>query len=62
MAVVVISFGVDIKEVLRVYEADISEDEFLEYVKFARLYYGVSRYLDGRDYGEILNFNPLKST
>ena len=55
LAVVVISFGVDSKEVLRVYEARISEEEFLEYIKFARLYYGVSRYLDGRDYEEILN-------
>jgi len=56
LAVVVISFGVDSKEVLRVYGAKISEDEFLEYIKFARLYYGISRYLAGRrDYREILN-------
>jgi len=55
LAVVVVSFEVDYKDVLRVYGARISEEKFLEYVKFARLYYGVCRYLDGRDYREILN-------
>jgi len=59
LAVIVVSFGADIKEVLRVYKAKISEDEFLEYVKFARLYYGVSRYLDGRDYEEITLDNTV---
>ena len=57
LAVVVVSFGVDYKEVLRVYGAGIGEKEFLEYVKFARLYYGVSRYLDKRDYEDILLIN-----
>jgi len=55
LAVVCFSFGADAKEVLRIYGADISEEEFREYLKFAKLYYSVSRYLHKqKDFREFL--------
>ncbi len=53
LAVVVFSFGCDIDEALNEYETKISKEEFLEYIKFAKLYYTLNRYLDGRDWKKI---------
>ncbi len=53
LAVMVFSFSCDVDEALREYGADIRKKEFLEYVKFAKLYYSVTRFLDGRDWKEI---------
>ena len=56
LAVVAISFGADIDEVLKVYEAKISKDKFLEYIKFAKLYYSVLRYVRGKkDFREFFD-------
>jgi len=55
LAVVCFSFGADEKEVLKVYGADISEREFSQFLKFAKLYYSVSRYLHRqKDFEEFL--------
>ncbi len=55
LAVVCFSFGADEKEVLKVYEADISVKKFQEYIKFAKLYYAVSRYIHKKkDFRELL--------
>ncbi len=54
LAVVTFSFGIDHKKVLKVYQASISEEEFLEYIRYAKLYYAVYRYLDKREYKSIL--------
>jgi homoserine kinase type II len=45
LAVVTFSFDADVDEVLKSYDAKIKKDEFLEYIRFAKLYYAVSRYL-----------------
>jgi homoserine kinase type II len=56
LAVVCISFKANIDEVLRAYDATIEKDEFLEYIKFAKLYYSVSRYLHGKkDFREFFD-------
>ena len=55
LAVVCFSFGADEKEVLKTYQADITLEEFKEYIKFAKLYYGVSRYIHKqKDFRELL--------
>jgi len=43
-----------VEELLRSYNSKIDLEEFLEYIRYALLYYAVLRYLNGRDYRELL--------
>jgi len=62
LAVVAISWcfdkdSIDIRKIntlLDTYELNISYKEFLEYIKYALLYYITTRYLSNRDYKELL--------
>ncbi|MEA2019517.1 MAG: phosphotransferase [Campylobacterota bacterium] len=63
LAVVVISwcFNDDIlnneklNTLLFYYGLDIKYDDFKEYIKYALVYYATTRYIDNRDYQELLN-------
>ena len=57
LAVVAISWCRDDKEIkilLDSYGLDMELEDFKEYIKYGILYYSVTRYLNGRDYGELL--------
>lgn len=58
LAVTSISFCKSDEEyniLLESYGCDIGLEEFKEYVKYALLYYSITRYIDSRDYKSLLN-------
>lgn len=61
LAVVAFSWCMDdkineekLKSLLEAYGADVSKKKFCGYMKYALLYYATTRYLDNRDYKELL--------
>ena len=55
LGVVCFSFKANIDEVLKIYNADIDKKSFLKYIKIARLYYSLNRYIHKqKDYKELL--------
>lgn len=66
LAVVAISWCLDganersnIETLLAYYNSNLCIHDFLPYMKYALLYYATTRYLNGRDYQELLNKIPL---
>ena len=47
-------------ELVNTYDKSIKLDDFIKYMRYASLFYCVSRYLDNRDYGNILFKNKFK--
>lgn len=56
LAVVAISWcedSIQVKELISYYDEKIDLGEFINYLRYASLYYCVTRFLDNRDYGNI---------
>ncbi len=54
LAVVAFSFGANIDKILTEYGADIDKRQFLQYIRYAKLYYSVCRFLDNRNWEELI--------